>query len=202
MKWYKRDPDAFKGGTIGLSLEEVGAYTLILDDLYCRNGQIPDDERYVCRLLRCDPRVWRRIRERLFALGKLQSENNLLLNVRCTSVVHRYLVKGKNRGKSTKNAQKSDNRIQNTEVKAPKGPFTSERPSKKRARATAALRAAPALAPSPSAQTEIEEHADAHVLAYRQARRHAPDNPVVLYLAQRQRGNGLAEIAAVERASQ
>jgi uncharacterized protein YdaU (DUF1376 family) len=120
MKWYKRDPDAFKGGTISLSLEEIGAYTLILDDIYCRNGQIPDDEHYVSRLLRCDVRVWRRIRARLLALNKLQSENNLLSNVRCTSVVSRYLVGAKFEGKSTKKGKKNSKRIQKTEV-APTG---------------------------------------------------------------------------------
>ena len=30
MHWYKRDPDAFIAGTIELTLEEIGAYTLFL----------------------------------------------------------------------------------------------------------------------------------------------------------------------------
>ena len=84
MKWYKRDPDAFKGGTLGLSLEEIGAYTLLLDDIYARDGNVPDDIRYLCRLWRCDPRVARRIRARLLELKKLENSGQLLTNLRAT----------------------------------------------------------------------------------------------------------------------
>src|SRR4029077_1668464 len=85
MKWYKHDPDAFKGGTIGLTLEEIGAYILILDDLYARDGKVPDDIGYLCRLLRSDPRVVRRVRQRLIDLGKIQTSAGLIVNLRCTS---------------------------------------------------------------------------------------------------------------------
>lgn len=87
MKWYKHDPEAFKGGTLGLSLEEIGAYVLILDDIYARETGIPDDQGYGCRLLRCDPRVWRRVRARLVHLGKLQVQGQTLTNLRAMSEI-------------------------------------------------------------------------------------------------------------------
>jgi uncharacterized protein YdaU (DUF1376 family) len=45
MKWYKRDPEAFAGGTAELSLEEVGAYTRIIDLIYSRDGNGPNFRR-------------------------------------------------------------------------------------------------------------------------------------------------------------
>jgi len=84
MKWYKRDPDAFKGGVAALTLEEVGAYTLILDELYSRDGSVPDDIVYLTRLLRCDPRVCRRVRQRLLDLGKIKNVDGLITNGRAT----------------------------------------------------------------------------------------------------------------------
>jgi uncharacterized protein YdaU (DUF1376 family) len=71
MKWYKRDPDAFIAGTAELTLEEVGAYSFLLDLLYSRDGAVPDDDAFVSRNLRINPRTWRAIRERLIVKGKI-----------------------------------------------------------------------------------------------------------------------------------
>ena len=71
MKWYKHDPDAFASGTAELTLEETGAYILIIDALYARDGNVPNDDHFISRLLRCRPQVWRRVRDSLIAKGKL-----------------------------------------------------------------------------------------------------------------------------------
>jgi uncharacterized protein YdaU (DUF1376 family) len=71
MKWYKRDPDAFIAGTAELTLEEIGAYSFLLDLLYSRDGAVPDDDAFVSRNMRINPRTWRAIRERLIAKGKI-----------------------------------------------------------------------------------------------------------------------------------
>ena len=84
MKWYKRDPEAFKGGTLALSLEEIGAYTLLLDDIYARDGQVPDNINYLHCLWRCDPRVAKRLRARLIATEKIREKGGLLTNLRAT----------------------------------------------------------------------------------------------------------------------
>src|SRR5262245_38644321 len=71
MRWYKRDPDAFAFGTIGLTLEEIGAYTLILDAMYSREGSLPDDDLLLRRILRCHHHTWKRIKASLVTKGKI-----------------------------------------------------------------------------------------------------------------------------------
>lgn len=68
FKFYGRD---FRDGVRPLNLEEVGAYTLLLTLIYDAGGAIPDDARAIQRHLGCDPRVWKRVRQRLLDHGKL-----------------------------------------------------------------------------------------------------------------------------------
>jgi hypothetical protein len=71
MRWYKRNSDAFSNGVAGLTLEEVGAYTLVLDAIYSRDGDLPNDDNLIARLLRCDVRIWRRLRLALVSQRKI-----------------------------------------------------------------------------------------------------------------------------------
>jgi uncharacterized protein YdaU (DUF1376 family) len=82
LKWYKRDPTAALEGMAELSLEERGAYNTVLDLIYARGGSVPDDDRFLAGWMRCDVRVWRRIRKRLVNLGKLYVEDGTLHNKR------------------------------------------------------------------------------------------------------------------------
>lgn len=85
LPWYKRDPDAFiRGCTDGqLSLEEVGAYSLLIDEMYRRGSPLVDDARVIAGLLRCDLRVWNRIRAALIRKGKIYATGGKFLsNVR------------------------------------------------------------------------------------------------------------------------
>lgn len=82
LKWYKRDPDAALSGMMGLSLEERGAYNTVLDLIYTRDGNLPDDDRFVSGWLGVDVRVWRRIKNRLLDLDKLYLEAGFLRNRR------------------------------------------------------------------------------------------------------------------------
>jgi len=88
IRWYKRDPDAALAGMAVLTLEECGAYNLILDMIYSREGNLPDDDRSVARWLRCDVRVWRRIRKRLIDLGKLYVHGGMLHNGRSDKEIY------------------------------------------------------------------------------------------------------------------
>lgn len=156
MKYYKRDPDAFKGGTLGLTLEEIGAYTLLLDDIYARDGYVPDDIGYLCRLWRCDPRVARRLRETLIIEEKASTTGVLMTNLRAmyelsTADVTRYLNakrKRKQRNGGQSHAENLESRINKEEKKNPKG-FSSTLPvERKDTKARAApLKAARALSP-------------------------------------------------------
>lgn len=81
-RWYKRCGADFIHGTMMLTLEEKGAYSLCLDLIYDRGGPIPDDARWLSGVCGVSIRKWNAIRERLLSLGKLASENGLLSNAR------------------------------------------------------------------------------------------------------------------------
>lgn len=72
LPWYRRYPDNFIAGTVGLTLEEKGAYSLVLDLMYVRGGPVPDEPRYIAGVCNCSVRKWNAIRDRLIALGKIQ----------------------------------------------------------------------------------------------------------------------------------
>jgi uncharacterized protein YdaU (DUF1376 family) len=79
MKWYWRNPDAAMAGMNELTFEEIGAYNLLIDLLYARDGIVPDDDVTVARMLgNRSVRAWRRLKNRLMALGKIRVENGLL----------------------------------------------------------------------------------------------------------------------------
>ena len=96
LKWYARDPRAALAGMMELSLEERGAYNTILDLIYCHDGAIDDDAHSVAGWLRVDARVWKRLRQRLLAAGKLYCRDGKLRNERADAEVdkalHRCLV--------------------------------------------------------------------------------------------------------------
>jgi len=71
LKWYKRDPRAALHGMMGLSLEEKGAYNVVLDLIYANDGSIADDSDKICIWLECDPRTWKRLRAKLIEREKL-----------------------------------------------------------------------------------------------------------------------------------
>jgi uncharacterized protein YdaU (DUF1376 family) len=82
VRWYKRNVDAALAGMAELTLEERGAYNTVLDLIYSKQGNLQDDDRYLAGWLRCDIRVWRRIRKRLIALEKLYIHGGCLHNKR------------------------------------------------------------------------------------------------------------------------
>lgn len=82
LRWYKRYPDDALNGMAILTLEECGAYNRVLDLLYLHDGALRDDETELARMVRCDVRVWRRIRRRLIDLEKLYLHAGCLRNPR------------------------------------------------------------------------------------------------------------------------
>lgn len=92
LKWFKFDPNAALTGTMGLSLEEKGAYYTILWLIYDNEGSVPDDESLLA-WLRCDPRMWKRIREKLLKTGKLYIHGGHLRNSRADLEVNLALQK-------------------------------------------------------------------------------------------------------------
>lgn len=61
-----------------LTLEERGAYTTILDQMYDHGGPVRDEDRLCCAWLNCDVRVWKRLRAALVDQhAKLRSYTDL-----------------------------------------------------------------------------------------------------------------------------
>lgn len=74
LHWYKRDPDAALAGMAELTLVERGAYNSIIDLLYSRSGNVPDDDVLVARMIGCHWREWKAVKGRLIARGKIRLE--------------------------------------------------------------------------------------------------------------------------------
>ena len=91
LKWYKRDPAAALTGMMQLSLEERGAYNTVLDLIYTRDGNLPDDDRFIAGWMMVDVRVWRRIKAVLIGRGKLYIDAGLIRNSRADVEVLRGL---------------------------------------------------------------------------------------------------------------
>ena len=81
-RWYKRCGADFIHGTMMLTLEEKGAYSLCLDLIYDRGGPIPDDARWLSGVCGVSIRKWNAIRDRLLGLGKIAVSDGLLSNSR------------------------------------------------------------------------------------------------------------------------
>lgn len=82
LPYYKRYPRDFFEGTIGMSFELKGCYSLVLDLIYMQNGALPDDPRYISGLLGCSVRAWNKWRGELIAMGRISSENGIISNFR------------------------------------------------------------------------------------------------------------------------
>lgn len=62
QQWY---PDAHIADTGTLTLEEQGAYRLLMDHLWIKGGHLPDNDKDVARLLRVPVKKWQKIKVRL-----------------------------------------------------------------------------------------------------------------------------------------
>ena len=82
LKWYKRDAHRAIIGMTGLTLEEVGAYNLLLDWMYVRDGKLDDNVRTICGYLHTKPQRWRRLRASLIAKKKIYVLGGFLHNER------------------------------------------------------------------------------------------------------------------------
>lgn len=80
--WYKRYPSDFIAGTLGMTLEEKGAYSIVLDLIYDRGRPVPDDPRYLAGVCGCSVRKWNALRQRLVDLGKIVCEGGTISNRR------------------------------------------------------------------------------------------------------------------------
>jgi uncharacterized protein YdaU (DUF1376 family) len=82
VNWYKRFPTDFLEGVALLTLEEIGAYAVLLDTLYARGGTIPDNHQALSCIWKCNARKARRLKMKLLVAGKIQTESGHLTNRR------------------------------------------------------------------------------------------------------------------------
>jgi Protein of unknown function (DUF1376) len=70
--WYKRDTGEWLKIQSALSLEQVGALTVLTDTMHKLNAPLVDDDRRVAGLLGIDTRKWQAIRRRLLEVQPLK----------------------------------------------------------------------------------------------------------------------------------
>lgn len=78
MKFYKRDPDRALAGMLELNMEQRGAYNSLLDVLYSRDGDVPDDDVRVAKMMGCHWRKWAALKKQLIDIGKVWIEDGKL----------------------------------------------------------------------------------------------------------------------------
>ncbi len=98
--WYKRYGGDFVLGTMSLTLEEKGAYSLCLDLIYDRGGPIPDDARWLSGVCGVSLRKWASLRARLIETGKLTAQDGVLSNKRSDKEIAASTEKTENRAEN------------------------------------------------------------------------------------------------------
>ncbi len=106
--WYKRYGADFVHGSLGLTLEEKGAYSLCLDLIYDHGGPIPDDPKWIAGVCGCSVRKWNSVRARLISAGKLFEIDGFLMNFRAVFELEKS---SKTPRKSVENVSKSARKV-------------------------------------------------------------------------------------------
>jgi len=98
--WYKRYPLDFIDGTIGMSLELKGAYCIVIDLIYARGGEIPDDDRWLAGVCGVSVRKWKSLRAALIEAGKIVVENGMITNFRARKELETFAKLSRKRAES------------------------------------------------------------------------------------------------------
>ncbi|MGB0855063.1 MAG: DUF1376 domain-containing protein, partial [Pikeienuella sp.] len=85
--WYKREPRRFIDGVQGLGPELIGAYSVILDLIYARDGDLPRDDRHLSGVLGCSKRKAAALTDALIELGKLSISGGKIGNPKASDVL-------------------------------------------------------------------------------------------------------------------
>ena len=132
--WYKRYPSDFISGTLHLTLEQKGAYSIILDMIYDRGGPIEDNSQHIARVCGCSTRKWNQIRERLIEADKITVADGRIHNPRADKQLvsddleREKLAENGRKGAEKTNEKKAKDNKNNALDK--KGPLSPERPTR------------------------------------------------------------------------
>lgn len=118
MEWYRRNGAKFIQKTIGMTLEEKGAYSLCLDLIYTHDGAIDDDEKFLAGVCGVTTRKWRALRQRLIDLGKLVLRDGKLTNERADQEFAEISAKAGR--KAVENSSETDRKLVENSSKTPR----------------------------------------------------------------------------------
>lgn len=83
QSWYKRYPHAFLDGVQGMGPEMIGAYAVLIELIYARDGNTVRDDRHLAGVLGCSKRLAKSLTDKLIAKGKIVvSDDGILSNPR------------------------------------------------------------------------------------------------------------------------
>ena len=85
LDWYKRDPIRFLDGVQGMGPETIGAYAVLIDLLYARDGEMPRDDRHLSGILGCSVRKARALTDNLIERGKIEFQDGFIVDSRAKS---------------------------------------------------------------------------------------------------------------------
>lgn len=71
LPWYKRNPDKWRNGTRGMSMELRGFYSEFLDASWERQGQLPKDVKWLSHAFQCSTQLVRALMPKLISAGKV-----------------------------------------------------------------------------------------------------------------------------------
>ena len=71
LPWYRRFPDSFLVDAAVLSLEEKGAFTVLIDHIHATGKPVRDEPRMIAGLCGCSTYRWKQVRASLLGLGKI-----------------------------------------------------------------------------------------------------------------------------------
>jgi uncharacterized protein YdaU (DUF1376 family) len=80
--WYKRFPQDFAMGVRGMPLDEIGAYTLLIDAMHDRGESLPDDPQFLSALLGVATKSATSIVDKLVRRGKVYRRADRIGNAR------------------------------------------------------------------------------------------------------------------------
>lgn len=115
LPWYKRDVDAWRSGTRGMSLELRAFYSEMLDEMWDHQGPVPNDVKRIAMAAQCNARKVRQLLPQLIALGKVTETLDGYMNARMAAEI------------STSKKRETSSKIHETSSKVSKNPTNSTR---------------------------------------------------------------------------
>lgn len=101
LPWYKRHPHAFLDGVQGLGPDLIGAYAVLIELIYARDGNTVRDDHHLAGIMGCTKGRAGRLTDKLIAKGKIKvSDDGTLSNPRADQQINEKSDIGEKRAAS------------------------------------------------------------------------------------------------------